>query len=155
MTAKSDSDSSPSTSASGGGGSSFSTPTSSGSGGTNVGTSNAGNVTAAPSGATIGTITKTTEPNISGLDKEGKAWTGGEPTDKNWKSTKSSRPQSGYAYRTGVDFRQYGACLKGMDHKFCFKTAPTSKDLSLPSFATEVKRHLVQHGMDSVYWYIG
>ena len=92
------------------------------------------------------------KPNIGDLDRDGKPWTGGEPKDKNWKSTKSLRPHSGYAYRNSVDFRQYGARLKGIEPKFCFKTTPAAEDMSLTAFSAEVKRHLVQHGMDSVFW---
>ena len=50
-----------------------------------------------------------------------------------------------------MDFNEL--CGRGsFSWSFCFKTSPSTDDMSLTSFASEVKRHLVLHGMDSVFW---
>ena len=90
------------------------------------------------------------KPNMGDLGSDGIPWTGGEPTDIQWLSTKRTRPLTRFALRGKQDFRQYTARIKGIETKF--KKTPGADGLGLSDFESEVQRHLETHGMDSVFW---
>jgi hypothetical protein len=87
------------------------------------------------------------KPNIGGM-KGATPWTGGKPS-ADWTKSENNRPKTPFCFRPSVekDAKTYDKRTGGLADKF----SRDCKKYSVQAFASDVDRHMQEHGMDTVF----
>ena len=88
------------------------------------------------------------KPKIGGV-KGTTPWTGGTP-NSDWTQSERNRPKTPFCFRPSVekDAKTYDKRTGGLAEKF----SRDCKKYSVQAFASDVDRHMQEHGMDSVFY---
>jgi hypothetical protein len=87
------------------------------------------------------------KPMIGGI-KGMTPWTGGKPSP-NWKKGENNRPKTPFCFQPSMekDAKTYDKRTGGLVDRF----SRDCKKYSVQAFASDVDRHMQEHGMDSVF----